>query len=239
MRLDLFLVEQGYAASRAKAQELVKESCVTVNGQTVTKPSLKIGDTDTVDVTRTLYPWVGRGGCKLDHALSFFDIDVAGKVCLDIGASTGGFTDVLLHNSAKQVYAVDVGSGQLHEKLVSDSRVVDLSKTDARHLTPLTPSPEIVVCDASFISLTKILPVPLSLCPAGAVLVALIKPQFEVGRKNLSRGGLVKDEALQQKVCADIKDWLQQLGWVVSGLTDSPITGGDGNREFLIIARKK
>lgn len=238
MRLDLFLVEQGYAASRAKAQELVKESCVTVNGQIVTKPALKISDTDTVDVTRALYPWVGRGGCKLDHALSFFDIDVTDKVCLDIGASTGGFTDVLLHKGAKQVYAVDVGSGQLHETLQADPRVVDLSKTDARHLPSLTPVPEIVVCDASFISLTKILPVPLGLCQTGAMLVALIKPQFEVGKKNLARGGLVKDEALQQKTCEDIKGWLQQSGWDVSGITDSPITGGDGNREFLIAARK-
>lgn len=238
MRLDLFLVEKGYAASRAKAQELVKETCVIVNGRTVTKPSLKIGDDDTVEVTGALYPWVGRGGCKLDHALSFFDIDVMNKVCLDIGASTGGFTDVLLHHGAKQVYAVDVGHGQLHEKLVSDLRVVDLSKTDARHLTPLTPVPEIVVCDASFISLTKILPVPLGLCQSGAVLVALIKPQFEVGKKNLARGGLVKDEALQQKTCEDIKGWLQQSGWDVSGITDSPITGGDGNLEFLIVAQK-
>lgn len=238
MRLDLFLVEKGYAASRAKAQELVKESCVIVNGHIVTKPALKVSDTDTVDVTRALYPWVGRGGCKLDHALSFFDIDVTDKVCLDIGASTGGFTDVLLHKGAKQVYAVDVGHGQLHEKLVADPRVVDLSKTDARYLTPLTPVPEVIVCDASFISLTKILPVPLGLCQTGAVLVALIKPQFEVGRKNLARGGLVKDETLQQKTCEDIKDWLQQSGWDVLGITDSPITGGDGNREFLVAARK-
>ncbi len=187
------------------------------------------------------HPWVSRGGLKLERALEAFDLDVTGAVGLDVGASTGGFTDVLLSRGAARVYAVDVGYGQLHWKLRQDDRVVVLERTNARALTEeQIPEPvDIVVCDASFIGLEKVLPVPLTFVRPGAHLAALIKPQFEVGKGEVGKGGIVRDPALRDAVCARIEEWLRGLGgWSVLGIVESPVTGADGNVEFLIAARK-
>lgn len=187
------------------------------------------------------HPWASRGGLKLDKALEAFDLDVTGAVGLDIGASTGGFTDVLLQRGAAKVFAVDVGYGQLHWKLRSDARVVVLERTNARHLTVehVSEPVDIVVCDASFIGLEKVLPVPMGFARPGAHLAALIKPQFEVGRGDVGKGGIVRDTALHDAVCARIEDWVSGIdGWSVLGIVESPVTGADGNVEFLIAARK-
>jgi 23S rRNA (cytidine1920-2'-O)/16S rRNA (cytidine1409-2'-O)-methyltransferase len=187
------------------------------------------------------HPWVSRGGLKLAHALDHFAIDPGGLVVLDVGASTGGFTDVALARGAKKVYAVDVGHGQLAWKLRNDPRVVVLERTNARHLTAGdVPEPvDLVVCDASFIGLETVLPAPLALARLGARLVALIKPQFEVGKGRVGKGGVVRDPALHAEVCARIGAWLPTQGWTVLGLTASPILGPEGNKEFLIAARKE
>lgn len=185
---------------------------------------------------------MSRGGLKLDHALQAFGIDVTGAVGLDVGASTGGFTDVLLTRGAVRVYAVDVGYGQLNWKLRSDDRVVVLERTNARNLTSeQIPEPvDIVVCDASFIGLEKVLPVPLQFVRPGGRLIALIKPQFEVGRGEVGKGGIVRDESLRDAVCRRIEDWVAGLpGWSVTGIVESPVTGADGNVEFLIAARRE
>jgi 23S rRNA (cytidine1920-2'-O)/16S rRNA (cytidine1409-2'-O)-methyltransferase len=187
------------------------------------------------------HPWVGRGGLKLDHALKHFGLDVAGRVALDLGASTGGFTDVLLAHGAGKVYAVDVGHGQLAWKLRQDARVVVLEKTNVRELDRgLIPEPiGAIVADLSFISLKTALPAALALAAPGALVVALVKPQFEAGREQVGKGGIVTDATVHEAVCRDIEAWLgDQPDWQVLGLTESPITGADGNREFLIAARK-
>ena len=186
------------------------------------------------------HPWVSRGGVKLDHALTRFRLDPRGLTALDIGASTGGFTDVLLARGARRVFAVDVGYGQLDSRLRGDERVTVLERTNARHLT-WTQVPEpigLIVCDASFIGLGTILPASLALAAPAARLVALIKPQFEVGRGRVGKGGIVRDAALHAEVCATIRAWLEAHGWPVIGLTESPIKGRDGNAEFLIAARR-
>lgn len=185
------------------------------------------------------HPWVSRGGIKLAHGLDHFAIDANDAVCLDIGASTGGFTDVLLEAGAAKVYAVDVGHGQLAWKLRQDARVQVLEKTNARHLTVRQiPEPvDLIVCDASFIGLRTVLPAPLKLARPGAHLIALIKPQFEVGKGLVGKGGVVRDPALHEQVCADIHGWFDDLpGWTVLGVSESPITGPQGNKEFLIAA---
>ena len=186
------------------------------------------------------HPWVSRGGIKLDHALTHFEIDPGGLTALDIGASTGGFTDVLCQRGARRVYAVDVGYGQLDARLRDDGRVAVLERTNARHLSrEQVPEPiDLVVCDASFIGLRTILPAPLALATAGARLIALIKPQFEAGRERVGKGGIVRDPAVHADVCETIRAWLTTEGWPVIGLTESPITGRDGNIEFLIAARR-
>ncbi len=187
------------------------------------------------------HDWASRGGVKLAHALEHFSIDPAGLVCLDIGASTGGFTDVLLKGGAARVYAVDVGHGQLAWELRNDARVVVLERTNARRLTSdqLPVAPAIITCDASFIGLETVLPAALALAAPGAVLIALIKPQFEVGKGHVGKGGVVRDAALHEAVCARIRDWLSDhMGWTVSGITESPIKGPKGNIEFLICARR-
>ena len=187
------------------------------------------------------HPWVSRGGVKLAHALDHFAIDPAGAVALDIGASTGGFTDVLLTRGAARVYAVDVGHGQLAWKLRQDPRVAVLERRNARTLTrdDIPEPPDLVVCDASFISLTVVLPAALALAAPAARLVALIKPQFEVGKGRVGKGGVVRDPALHREVCDRIADWLgAQPGWRVEGLTESPIRGPEGNIEFLVFARR-
>ena len=186
------------------------------------------------------HPWVSRGGQKLDHALTHFGIDPRGRAALDIGASTGGFTDVLCQRGARRVYAVDVGYGQLAVRLRDDARVTVLERTNARYLSrEQVPEPiDLVVCDASFIGLRTILPVPLALAAPGARLVALIKPQFEAGRGRVGKGGIVRDPAVHGEVCAAIRDWLTAEGWPVLGLVESPIKGRDGNTEFLIAAQR-
>jgi len=186
------------------------------------------------------HPWVSRGGIKLDHGLRHFEFDVTGEVALDVGSSTGGFTDVLLSRGAAKVYAVDVGTNQLAWKLRQDPRVVVLEQTNARYLTTeLVPeSVDMIVCDASFISLAKVLEAPLKLAKPGAKLVALVKPQFEAGREEVGKGGVVRDPSVHDRVCAEASRWVESQGWTVLGLVPSPITGPEGNVEFLLGARK-
>ena len=208
--------------------------------QRLDKAGLKVADNLALDVRGQDHPWVSRGGLKLDHGLSQFKIDVTGAVALDVGASTGGFTDVLLTRGAAKVYAVDVGHGQLAWKLRNDPRVAVMEKVNARHLdAALIPEPiDIIVCDASFIGLSVVLPAAMALAKNGAHLVALIKPQFEVGRDRVGKKGVVSDPALHQEVCERIAEWLATMpGWTVLGITESPIRGPEGNIEFLIGAR--
>lgn len=186
------------------------------------------------------HPWVSRGGIKLDHGLSHFGFDVTGAVALDVGSSTGGFTDVLLSRGAARVYAVDVGTNQLAWKLRQDSRVVVLEQTNARFLTgeQISEPIDVVVCDASFISLSKVLEAPLTLAKTGARLVALVKPQFEAGRSEVGKGGVVRDSVVHERVCTEAKVWVESQGWTVLGIEESPITGPEGNVEFLLGAEK-
>lgn len=240
-RADIALISAGLALSRSKAQALIKASCVFYGEAAVTKPSEMIEDASQLRLEGLDHPWVSRGGMKLAEALKVFEIDPAGLVCLDIGASTGGFTDVLLHHGAAKVYAVDVGHDQLVAKLKDDPRVILREGTNARTLSHEDiPEPvDLVVCDASFISLSLVLPAALALAKPGARLIALIKPQFEVGKERLGKGGVVKDPALHEEVCQTVRRWLENfMDWKVLGLADSPITGPAGNQEFLIAAQK-
>jgi 23S rRNA (cytidine1920-2'-O)/16S rRNA (cytidine1409-2'-O)-methyltransferase len=240
VRLDQLLVERGLADSRARAQSLILAGRVFRGGERLDKAGLQLAPSTTVEV-RQADDHVSRGAHKLIAGLDAFAIDPAGLVCLDVGASTGGFTDVLLRRGAKRVYAVDVGYGQLDARLRADGRVVVLERTNARHLTgELVPDAVgLVVCDASFISLRTVLPAPLGLAGPGAQLVALIKPQFEVGKGRVGKGGVVRDPALHDEVCADVAAWLGGLpGWSVLGIVPSPLLGPAGNREFLIGARR-
>jgi 23S rRNA (cytidine1920-2'-O)/16S rRNA (cytidine1409-2'-O)-methyltransferase len=195
---------------------------------------------DAAITAQAAHPWVGRGGLKLDHALTLWPVAVDGQTVIDIGASTGGFTQVCLTRGAARVYSVDVGTGQLHPSLAADPRVVELSGTDARSLDAvlIPEAPDLIVTDVSFISLAKALPAALALAGPGAELVALVKPQFEVGRERVGKGGLVKDEAARADALAGVVAWLEGVGWRVLATADSPITGGDGNREFLLRAMK-
>jgi len=238
-RIDLLLVERGLFDSRARARAAIEAGLVTADGRTVAKPSEAVEETAEL-TAQAAHPWVGRGGIKLDHALTLWPVPVAGRTVVDVGASTGGFTEVCLTRGAARVYAVDVGSGQLHASLANDPRVIELSGTDARGLdaTMIPEKPDLIVTDVSFISLAKALPAALRLCGPGADLVALVKPQFEVGRDNVGKGGIVRDATLQEKALADVAAWLEGLGWTVRETADSPITGGDGNREFLLWARQ-
>lgn len=240
LRADQALVERGLVESRTKAQALIMAGLVFVGEQRIDKPGQQIKADIALNLRGQEHPWVSRGGMKLAGALESFDLDPGGKVCLDVGASTGGFTDVLLQNGAAKVYAVDVGRGQLAWKLQSDPRVIQLDKTNARHLTPeLIAEPvDFIVCDASFIGLRTVLPAALALAAPGAYLVALIKPQFEVGRERVGKGGIVRDPALHAEVCAEIESWLDGMaGWQVLGIVESPIKGAEGNVEFLIVGR--
>jgi 23S rRNA (cytidine1920-2'-O)/16S rRNA (cytidine1409-2'-O)-methyltransferase len=240
-RVDTLLVERGLAESRARAQALVLAGLVWSGGQRLDKPGTSLAADTPLEVRGREHPWVSRGGIKLAHALDHFAVDPAGAVALDIGASTGGFTDVLLARGARLVYAVDVGHGQLAWKLRQDARVTVLERTNARHLTPeqIPEAPDLIVCDASFISLTVLLPAALALAAPAARLVALIKPQFEVGKGKVGKGGVVRDPALHREVCERIAAWLEaQPGWRVEGLTESPIQGPEGNVEFLVYARQ-
>lgn len=238
-RLDQLLVERGLAESRTRAQALVMAGLVFSGERRLDKPGSMTAADAPLEVRGRDHPWVSRGGVKLAAALDALAIDPQGAICLDVGASTGGFTDVLLSRGAARVYAVDVGSGQLAWKLRTDPRVVVLERTNIRELIASdVPEPvDLVVCDVSFIGLALALPPAMALTRPGARLVALIKPQFEAGREQVGKGGIVRDEAVRQEVCARISGWLgSQAGWRVLGLIDSPITGADGNAEFLIAA---
>jgi 23S rRNA (cytidine1920-2'-O)/16S rRNA (cytidine1409-2'-O)-methyltransferase len=240
-RLDVALVERGLADSRAKAQALILAGVVYSGERRLDKPGLAIAGDQPLELRGHDHPWVSRGGLKLAHALDHFAIDPAGGIWLDIGASTGGFTDVLLARGAAKIYAVDVGHGQLAWKLRQDPRVVVLERTNARHLSraDIPDAADGIVCDASFIGLEVVLPAALALAAPTARLVALIKPQFEVGPAQVGKGGIVRDPDLHREVCARIAAWLgRQPGWAVIGVTASPVTGADGNREFLIGARR-
>ena len=241
-RADLLLVARGLVETRARAQALIMAGKVFCADRRVEKSGETVPDDQPIEVRGEAHPWVSRGGVKLAHALSHFGLDAAGRVCLDIGASTGGFTDVLLHHGAARVHAVDVGHGQLAWKLRNDPRVVVLEKTNARYLDRAQiPEPvDALVCDASFIGLETLLPRPLALCAPGAWAVALIKPQFEAGPGQVGKGGVVRDAAVHASVCARIEAWWRGLpGWTVLGVTESPITGPEGNREFLIAAARR
>ena len=239
-RLDVALVERGLAETRAAAQRLVMAGLVFSGERRLEKAGQGIGPDTALEVRGQPHPYVSRGGLKLEKALDHFAIPVAGRLALDVGSSTGGFTDCLLQRGAARVYAVDVGTNQLAWKLRSEPRVVSLEKTNMREVTVmLIPEPvELVVCDASFIGLRTVLPAALALAAPGAHLVALIKPQFEVGKGRVGKGGIVREPALHEEVCATITDWLaDQPGWRVLGVTESPITGAEGNKEFLIAAQ--
>ena len=236
-RADIALVEQGFFASRAKAREAIEAGLVTLDSRPVTKPSEPVAEGAKLEATAP-YPWVSRGGVKLAAALDAFGIDVKGKSALDIGASTGGFSHVLLSRGAAHVTCVDVGHGQLHPLIAGDERVSSLEKRDARALTSddLPGRPVIIACDVSFISLTLILPKILPLAAQRAEAALLVKPQFEVGPE-LAKKGIVRDDAARKAACEKIAALVKQLGWEVIGLIDSPIQGGDGNREYLLGAR--
>jgi 23S rRNA (cytidine1920-2'-O)/16S rRNA (cytidine1409-2'-O)-methyltransferase len=240
-RADLALVERGLVESRSRAQALIMAGLVFSGEMRIAKAGDTIADDKPLELRGQDHPWVGRGGLKLDHALEHFDISVTGLTGLDIGASTGGFTDVLLARGAARVYAVDVGHGQLAWKLRNDERVVVLERTNARHLSAghVPELADVIVCDASFIGLQTVLPAPMALARPGAWLVALIKPQFEVGKGQVGKGGVVRDPALHAEVCERIRVWLDAIeDWQVVDIVESPITGPEGNREFLIAAKK-
>jgi 23S rRNA (cytidine1920-2'-O)/16S rRNA (cytidine1409-2'-O)-methyltransferase len=237
MRADQALVARGLVESRARAQALILAGKVFSGERRVEKAGDTVKADAPLEVRGQDHPWVSRGGLKLDHALAAFGLSPAGLVCLDVGASTGGFTDVLLTHGAVRVHAVDVGHGQLAWKLRSDPRVVVHEKTNARHLTAAQIGEPVgaLVCDASFIGLRTVLPAPLGLCVPGAWAVALIKPQFEAGPGQVGAKGVVRDPAVHAAVCAEIRGWWAGLpGWRVLGVVESPVTGPEGNREFLI-----
>ncbi len=239
-RLDQALVARGLVDTRERAKALIMAGKVFSGERKLDKAGLAVPDDMPLELRGQDHPWVSRGGLKLDHAITHFALDMAGRVGLDVGASTGGFTDVLLARGAVRVYAVDVGHGQLAWKLRQDPRVVVLEKTNARHLTQqqVPEAVDAIVCDASFIGLETVLPAALALAAPGCLLVALIKPQFEVGPDRVGKGGVVRDPALHAEVCARIEGWIAGLpGWRVLGITESPITGPAGNHEFLIVAR--
>ncbi len=240
-RADQLLVEQGLAETRAKAQALILAGLVSAGGRRIDKPGTALAEDTTLAMAGRDHPWVSRGGVKLAFALDHFAIDVAGVVALDIGASTGGFTDVLLAKGTARVHAVDVGRAQLAWKLRQDPRVVVHEGINARYLSRADiPEPvDLITCDASFIGLTTLLPAPLALAAERVALIALIKPQFEAGPKEVGKGGVVRDPAIHQQVCERVAAWLAaQPGWRVIGLAESPIQGPAGNREFLIYARR-
>lgn len=241
LRADQLLVDRGLVESRTRAQALILAGKVFTAEQRVAKPGQALSTEAPLTVRGQDHPWVSRGGLKLAHALEAFALPVAGRVCLDVGASTGGFTDVLLTHGAARVHAVDVGHGQLAWKLRTDPRVVVHERVNARHLTADQIGEPVgaLVCDASFIGLMTLLPAPLALCAPGAWAVALIKPQFEAGPAQVGRNGVVRDPALHRAICERIAAWWRSLpGWEVEGVSESPITGPEGNREFLIAAHR-
>ncbi|MEQ8655382.1 MAG: TlyA family RNA methyltransferase [Kiloniellales bacterium] len=240
-RADQLMVERGLAETRSRAQALIMAGQLLCEDRPVEKAGQLLAGDASLRLRGKAHPWVSRGGVKLAGGLEHFAIDPAGLTCLDVGASTGGFTDVLLQRGAAKVYAVDVGHGQLAWGLRQDPRVIVMERCNARYLTPaeIPDTIDLLVCDASFISLTKVLPAPLSLAGPGARLIALIKPQFEVGKGQVGKGGIVRDPALHTAVCETIVTFLEALeGWQVIGVTESPIKGPDGNLEFLVAAER-
>ena len=244
-RVDQMLVDRGLAESRNRAQALVLAGLVYSGETKLAKPGQNLPGDAPLELRGRDHPWVSRGGVKLAHAIAHFGLNPAGVTAMDIGSSTGGFTDVLLTHGAARVFAVDSGTNQLAWKLRQDPRVTVLEQTSARILTPseIDAPCQWVVCDASFIALAKVLEVPLRLAAPQCQLVALIKPQFEVGRGEVGKGGVVRDPALHARVCAEVRGWLESLdlatgGWKVDGIVESPITGPEGNVEFLISARR-
>jgi len=241
LRADEALVRQGLIPSRSRAQALIMAGSVYLKDQQIKKPGQSIAQDTPLRLKEKDHPWVSRGGVKLAHAIEHFNLSLEGKTVIDVGASTGGFSDVALKRGAKKVYAIDVGKGQLDWSLRNDPRVVVMEGVNARYLTAEDiPEPvDAIVCDASFISLKTILPAPLSLLKPGGVLIALIKPQFEVGKGRVGKGGVVRDPALHREVISDISAWLAGVGNNdILGVTESPITGPKGNIEFLIAVRK-
>jgi 23S rRNA (cytidine1920-2'-O)/16S rRNA (cytidine1409-2'-O)-methyltransferase len=238
VRVDQLLVDRGLVESRTRAQALILAGLVFSGDRKVAKAGDQVAADAMLDVRGRDHPWVSRGGIKLDHALSFFQWDVTGAVAIDVGSSTGGFTDVMLSRGAARVYAVDSGTNQLAWKLRQDDRVVVLEQTNARNLTAdEIPEPiGLIVCDASFIGLAKVLDRPLTFASAGARLVALIKPQFEAGRTEVGKGGVVRDSEVHARVCDEVRIWVEAKGWRVEGIERSPITGPEGNVEFLLAA---
>ena len=239
-RADLLLMAQGLAESRTRAQALILAGNVFAGDRRVAKAGDLIAEETVLSVKGRDHPWVSRGGVKLAHGLEHFGFDVTGAVGLDVGSSTGGFTDVLLTRGAARVYAIDVGTNQLAWKLRSDERVIVHEQTNARALTSeIVPEPvDIVVCDACFISLAKVLDAALDLARPGAALVALVKPQFEAGRGEVGKGGVVRDPAIHRRVCDAAAAWVASKGWTVAGIEPSPITGPEGNVEFLLGATR-
>ena len=240
-RLDQLLVARGLAESGTRARALIMAGLVFSGEHRLDKPGHRVASETALEIRGRDHPWVSRGGIKLDHALTHFGIEVRDRVALDVGSSTGGFTDVLLTRGAKRVFAVDVGHGQLAWKLRNDPRVVVREQTNARYLSAKQiPEPvDLITCDASFIGLRTVLPAALALAATGAHLVALIKPQFEVGPEAVDRGGVVRETAEQERVCEEIREWLARHAlWSVLGMVESPITGPKGNREFLIAATR-
>lgn len=239
-RLDQLLVARGLVASRARARAAIEAGGVIVDGRPARSPSQKVAD-DAGLAVREAHDWVGRGALKLAHALEIWPVPVSNRVVLDVGASTGGFTEVCLRAGAAKVFAVDVGRGQLHPLVARDPRVMNLEATDARDLTPelIPQTPDLIVCDASFIGLAKVLPAALGLAATGGDLVTLVKPQFEMeSRGDVGRGGVVRDPEARQAALDRVVEWLGASGWTVRGTAESPITGGDGNHEWLLWARR-
>ncbi|MFC3786609.1 23S rRNA (cytidine1920-2'-O)/16S rRNA (cytidine1409-2'-O)-methyltransferase [Sphingopyxis italica] len=237
-RADQLLVDRGLAESRTRAQALILAGLAFVGDRRIDKAGQQIAGDAELSVKGRDHPWVSRGGIKLDHALRHLGWDVAGTVAIDVGSSTGGFTDVLLSRGAARVYAIDSGTNQLAWKLRQDDRVIVHEQTSARILTAdhIPELVDLIVCDASFIALSKVLPVPMSFAKPGARIVALIKPQFEAERHEVGKKGVVRDTAIHERVCADVRGWLTGEGWDVVDLVESPITGPEGNVEFLIAA---
>jgi len=237
-RADVVLVERGFFTSRARAQEAIAAGLVTVDGAVIRKASDQVHEEAMITAEQP-HPYVSRGGLKLAAALDIFGIDPKGCVCLDIGASTGGFTEVLLNRGAAHVYAVDVGHGQLHPKVAEDPRVTNLEGTDARSLSPdlIPQAADLLVSDVSFISLKLVLPAAVARLKPRARLALLVKPQFEAGRDHVKKG-IVRDAAVHRAVCADMTSFVKSIGFEPMGIVPSPIEGGDGNREFLLGARR-
>jgi 23S rRNA (cytidine1920-2'-O)/16S rRNA (cytidine1409-2'-O)-methyltransferase len=240
IRVDQMVADRGLAESRAKAQALILAGLVFSGERKIDKAGQMLADDAPLEVRGREHPWVSRGGIKLAHALDEFGWDVAGAVGLDVGSSTGGFTDVLLQRGAERVFAVDVGTNQLAWKLRQDPRVLVHEQTNARYLTDATVTEpvDIIVCDASFISLAKVLDTALDFARPGGRLVALVKPQFEAEREEIGKGGVVRDPAVHERVCETAAEWVRSRGWTIDGIATSPITGPEGNVEFLVGATR-